>query len=155
MTKLAGIWEAAPAEIELRPFVVVPMCAVPDGKMPKGARAVVRAALAAGLGVWTTFTVVLMPGVRKLVRGERVEIGQDAGARNYYVKMTETVESVVVRLRTRDAAHQAWAAWHNGRFEHAFARRPGALPWRLSSGELSAWIGQMNRMPVLPLTGVE
>lgn len=94
--------------VELRPLVLVPMSDVPDGKMPRGARSVVKKWLARGLVVRSTYTLALVPGVRRKVDGVFAEI-------------TETVETVVVRGApgSRSEGPRVWASWHNGSFEAA------------------------------------
>ena len=121
-----------PAEVEKidpRPIVVIPMCAVPDGKMPKAATALVAAALDAGMKVWSTYTMCYVPNV--LRAGQRVVLELD---------------SVVVRLRRPEV--RMWASWHNGRFAAAQSRLPGALPVDRGAREIAKLVAEWQTVRV-------
>lgn len=129
--KLAGIWEPAVEEVELRPIVVVPMCEVPAGKMPRTAGALVRQALKCGYRVWSTYALALVPGVRR----------KDG---DNYARITLTLESVAVRLRLPGRERRAWAMWHNGSFQQAWARDGSTWAIQLGSKELSEWVNAIR-----------
>lgn len=95
--------------VDLKPIVVVPMCAVPDGKMPATATHIVRLALECGMKVWSTYAVALVPNVLRAKQ-----------------RVTLTLESVAVRFR-KDG-RRGYAVWHNGQFAEAATMLAGSWP---------------------------
>lgn len=143
---LAGVWEPAAEEFGgLRPHVVIPMCEVPAGKMPRGAAGVVKLALAAGLEVWSTYAMAFVPGARrKVAEAAKVPAGE-VEVKATFERITITLETVAVRLWLADESRRAWATWHNGNFEQAWAR--DVTTHQLNSGDLRAWI-EASKMSV-------
>lgn len=103
--------------VELRPYVVVPMCPVPAGKMPRGALVVVKLAVECGMKVWSTYAVALVPGVLRKVAGQMERV-------------TVTLESVVVRFAAATA--RGYAIFHDGSFQYAVTREAGQ--WSVTRG---------------------
>lgn len=132
----AGFWEAPPPEVELSPFVVIPMCEVPAGKMPTTAAGLVRRALAAGMRVWSTYAMALVPGVRR----KSAETDEDGKRR--FIEITLTLETVAVRFWLADESRRGWATWHNGSFEQAYVRVRGQGRWRVGADDLKLWIDE-------------
>jgi hypothetical protein len=129
-------------EGEQLPYVVVPMCDVPAGKMPKTAVSVVNLALGAGMSVRSTYALALVPGVLRKIKG----MGKGSGGPEDVPKMervTETLETVVVRLGLDSL--RAFASWHNGSFESSWVRAPGRWPVRLAHDGLRTWIKGPDR----------
>lgn len=89
--------------VELRPYVLTPAGPVPDGKMPAGARKLVALAIERGARVISTYAVALVPDVLRKVDGQMQRV-------------TETRESVAVRIWWPGAARRGYALWSNGRF---------------------------------------
>lgn len=123
---------------DLRPYVVVPMCDVPAGKMPRNAVGMVGRAVEMGLWVRSSYAVALVPGVLRKVAGfARIEGGEGADAKGGGMqRVTVTLESVVVRFR--DAfGWSGYASWHcvdggSWSFECCWVRAPGSAPRRLT-----------------------
>lgn len=103
-------WASDPAPEPLKPYVVVPMCDVPAGKMPSNAALLVGRALGLGLKVRSTYTAVLVPN--KLRGGRRV---------------TLLMDTVAVRFAD-GSGWRGYAMWHDGSFQHAFVGTRGNWP---------------------------
>ena len=124
---------------DLKPFVVVPQCDVPAGKMPAAAAGVVRRALELGLSVRSTYAVALDPGrLRRVVGFERSEGGEgDAAKGGSTMRVTVTLETIAVRVReivTGWAAYLIWSCVDGGSWSmsEAAVRDVGALSRRVS-----------------------
>lgn len=107
-------WGNDPVPEPLKPVIMVPMCDVPDGKMPAAATRFVGRALALGLKVRSTYAAALVPDLLR------------AG-----VRVTELIESVAVRF-TDGSGWRGYAMWHNGSFKYAFVGTKGNWPVRVS-----------------------